>query len=500
MHWAKEIAAKILETRKSFVINTGITPSGEIHIGNMREVLTADAIYRALCALQTKATFNYIADSFDPLRRVYPFLDDSYANHIGKPLSSIPCPCKKHANYSEHFLIPFLESLETLDVKCNILYADKLYKSGAYNKAILESLKNRDKIAQILFEETGRKVEAFWSPFNPICKSCGKMNNTKVLSFDEAKETVTYECACGSKEEIEVAGNGKLTWRVDWPARWNILNVSVEPFGKDHASKGGSFDTGTRIVKEIFKSTPPFPIVYEWISLKGKGDMSSSKGNVISIADMLKAVPPEVLRYMIFRVDPKKSIGFDPSLPLLNLINEYDDINNPNRNEEGFILAQITNKPTSPVPFNHMVNVVQIAQDKLEKIKEILVRNNYNIEHEDIIKERANYARSWLDKYAPEDIKFKVQDKIPENANSLNEKQKTALKTLADRLQEAQTPEQIHELIYKLKEEFSIEPKEIFEAIYISILGKRNGPKVGFFLKSLDSTFVKERFKEISKT
>jgi Lysyl-tRNA synthetase (class I) len=89
------------------VIATGITPSGDIHIGNMREVLTGDMIYRALVDRGKDAELVYIADTFDPLRRVYPFLPRSYEEHVGKPLSSVPDPYGCHENYAEHFLDPF---------------------------------------------------------------------------------------------------------------------------------------------------------------------------------------------------------------------------------------------------------------------------------------------------------------------------------------------------------------------------------------------------------
>ena len=46
------------------------------------------------------------------------------------------------------------------------------------------------------------------------------------------------------------SGNGKLTWRVEWAARWKIFNVTCEPFGKDHAASGGSYDVSSIISKE----------------------------------------------------------------------------------------------------------------------------------------------------------------------------------------------------------------------------------------------------------
>jgi len=66
---------------------------------------------------------------------------------------------------------------------------------------------------------------------------------------------------------------------VDWPARWPIFNVTVEPFGKDHATAGGSYDTGKRISEEIYDYPAPFPMVYEWIPPQGVGAMHSLHGN-----------------------------------------------------------------------------------------------------------------------------------------------------------------------------------------------------------------------------
>jgi len=154
-HWADEIADEILKQgRGPHEISTGISPSGEIHIGNLREVITADVIYRVLKERGIEVTLNYVADNFDPLRKVYPFLDASvYSNHIGKPLSEFPCPCGRHASYAAHFLEPFLASLERLRIHVKVYYADQMYKSGFLLPQIVQALKGRDAIARILHEE-----------------------------------------------------------------------------------------------------------------------------------------------------------------------------------------------------------------------------------------------------------------------------------------------------------------------------------------------------------
>src|SRR5262245_26758885 len=159
-HWADEVAGRVLASGRQPVLSTGISPSGEIHIGNLREVLTADAIYRALLDRGTQPRFNYVCDNFDPLRRVYPFLDPQvYAPLVGRPLSEIPCPCGKHPSYGDHFLEPFLETLAQLRIEVTVYRGDQLYKSGRMTAMILASLRGRDTIARILHELTGKQID-----------------------------------------------------------------------------------------------------------------------------------------------------------------------------------------------------------------------------------------------------------------------------------------------------------------------------------------------------
>ena len=114
-HWADRVAQQAVDDGRPSVISTGISPSGEIHIGNMREVVTGDAVFRALVERGVSARFNFVADSFDPLRRVYPFLTrEKYEPLVGRPISEIPCPCEAHASYAEHFLEPCLGDLLVL--------------------------------------------------------------------------------------------------------------------------------------------------------------------------------------------------------------------------------------------------------------------------------------------------------------------------------------------------------------------------------------------------
>ncbi len=497
IHWADVIAEEVLAREKKHTVASGITPSGAIHIGNMREVVTADAVYKALKDKGADVRLIYIADTFDPLRKLYPFLSKDYEAHVGKPLSDIPCPCGGHRNYSEHFLLPFLEVLHTLDIKPEVYRADELYRDGKYVESIKKALLSRDAIAQILSEVSGRQLEPDWNPFNPVCNECSRLSTTKATGFDIEKETIDYVCKCGSQGTVSMKGGGKLTWRVDWSARWSIFRTTVEPFGKDHATAGGSYDTGKRISREIYNYDPPYPIVYEWIMLKGRGAMHSSTGLAISIKDMLEIVPPEVLRYLIIRQKPEKHIEFDPGLAFLNLIDEYDRGEGDKR---AYQLSQTEASKRTVIPFRHMVTAVQIAEDRgFDYLLTVLKRTDYDTSDTAAIRQRANNARNWLEKYAPLFVKFKIQETLPPQLKSFTKEQKLALSILADELEQGMTGKEIHDNMYKVAAESGINAKKVFEAVYLALLGLKSGPRAGYFLASLDKDFVVRRFKEASK-
>ncbi|MHC1579458.1 MAG: lysine--tRNA ligase [Candidatus Alkanophagales archaeon] len=492
--WAEEIAEEVLRRRgaKKHVVAAGTTPSGHIHIGNLREIVIADAVRNALLERGVDAEMIYVADTYDPLRRRYPFLPESYEEHVGKPLSEIPDPEGCCENYAEHFLNPFLEALGELGIEVKLYRADELYKRGAYADAIRTALERRDDIKRIIDEATGRRSPDDWSPFNPICERCGRLTTTKVKGFDADADAdaggAFYECECGHEGFAPFRGGGKLTWRVDWAARWKILGVTVEPFGKDHAVAGGSYDTGVRISKEVYGYEPPFPIPFEHVILKLEGrlaKMSSSAGVNIPVKEILEVVPPEILKYAILRTKPERHIEFDPGLGLLSIIDEY---------ERKFAADDI--------PFRHMVMLVQLGRRPrsgevdLSLVRAAAERSGYAVRDEDAFARKAAYAERWLRRFAPESMKFELKAALPPEVKTLTEGQKAALRALASTLRDNMTAEELHNAIYAAAESVGIKGADAFKAVYIALLGKPSGPRAGWFLASLDKEFVRRRFLE----
>ena len=225
--------------------------------------------------------------------------------------------------------------------------------------------------------------------------------------------------------------------------------------------------------------------------------MSKSKGNVLSVHRMLEVVPPEVLRYLVVKTRPMRSINFDPGLPMLSLIDEVDDAASEERDPRALELSGAAQLKPIGVPFRHLVNVIQMADFDLDQAVAILRRNKYAVDDPDALKERAGYATRWLREFAPESIKFSIQPELPDQARALDPDQKRFLARLADSLRPGMSGEEIHSTIYALSKEVGLaKTGKAFEAIYCAFLGKKQGPRAGWFLEFLDRDRVVSRLKE----
>lgn len=499
MHWA-DVEADKLDSKEP-LIATGEAPSGPIHLGHIREVLTGEAISRA-----SGGNLLLIVDSIDPLRRSYPFLDDTYENHIGKPLSEIPCPCGDHDNYAEHFMRPFVESLKKLGANLRIEYAHEMYERGDYEEVNRKIISEKDKVAKIIEEETGRELEEDWFPYNPICSECGKIDSTEAIDFDDPY--VNYRCGCGHEGKADIRkADGKLPWRCDWPARWFFLGIDCEPFGKDHSASGGSWDTGKRIIEEIFEVEPPQPVVYEWIQLKGEGPMSSSSGIAIKTEDVLDIISPDVLRFLIMNYKPKTHIDFDPGLGILDLVDDYDTCEEDFFKEKDedqmrtYELSQVDDIPSEKpqrISYRHLVNLVQIYED-YDKIWEVVQKTDQIKEDRkkdyDRFINRAKKVENWLDKFGPDMVKFSLKEELPDV--DLDEKEKEFLKNYLDELTDSGwEPDKLHRLVHSTADEIDISKGKAFRSFYKILLDQNKGPRLGRFLSQLDRDFVEERLEK----
>lgn len=520
MHWADVLARELLERSPAHTLATGITPSGPIHVGNLREVLTTEAVHRAIGDAGGRSTLLYVGDTFDPLRKVYPFLEDhpsiDFAEHVGKPLCEVPCPCGDHPSYAHHFLEPFLTALDELGVEPTTHLAHELYGSGAYQEAIVKALDGTQRIREVLEGVSGRELPVNWLPLNVRCTACGRITGSKPLLYEFPE--LEYRCDCGHEGRVDVRtpGVGKLPWRIDWPARWSFLGVTFEAFGKDHAASGGSWDTGVPIAREIFGIEPPHHTVYEFINVKGGGAMHSSTGTAVAAEAVLQVTPPEVLRFFFHRYQPNKHIEFDPGLGLLDLVDEYDriltlfhetgDSAEVKDVDRVLTLAQpsgeLPEHPGQSVGMRHLSGVVQVYDD-LVGVLASLERSGHVTELEPrerrLLEHRVARTKAWLSTFAPESVTFEVPEDVP--ADALDEDDRAILAALAAVLEATEWEAQaVHDAVYAAAEKAGVGGGRVFKAAYRALIGRDRGPRLGAFLASLEKTWVVARFEAAAST
>src|ERR1700755_2696118 len=74
---------------KPIVCASGLSPSGPIHLGNLREVMTPHLVAAEIRRRGHEPVHIISFDDFDRFRKVPAGVDSSWSEHIGKPLSSV---------------------------------------------------------------------------------------------------------------------------------------------------------------------------------------------------------------------------------------------------------------------------------------------------------------------------------------------------------------------------------------------------------------------------
>lgn len=511
MHWTDDILKKLLMRGDEHVIETGTSISGIPHIGNAADVIRGDAVRKVLAEKGVRAGFIWVADDSDPFRKV-PAGMEKLRNYLGFPVKDIPDPDGCHRNFVDHFVEPFIEDLEIYGIKPDIYSSTELYRGGEFRKEIRKALDESEKIIGILNESRKEPLTDEFIAWAPICEGCGRISTTKVYGRDA--DIVEYRCedtvvsgnevkGCGYRGESDInKGEGKLPWRVEWAARWKHFRVTCEPLGKEHASSGGSFWTSQKICREVFKWDPPVPLIYEFFTMNGQ-KISSSKGNVITLRDWLDICEPEVLKYFMYkRLMKQRDINLR-RIP--SIVDEYD------RAEEvyfgiqegdvtlkrGYELAQIEEPSKLGIPYTMCAVMAQIVPDlNVEDISKRLERQGYHGFDKKRLEKRLKVAGEWNRIYGPEYLNFTISSERDSRQikKKLGDKEKKALREIADELDREQTPEEFHRRIYEISRANSLDPAKLFQAIYRILIGKDRGPKAASFLLTLEKDFIRERF------
>lgn len=507
MQWLNTIVDELIARHPEgeIIVSSGVSPSGTYHLGTLREVLTAELILREVKRRGRSGRHFHVVDDLDNIRKVPVDVPAEFEKYLGMPLCDIPAPDGSDQSYADYFLADLVVAAEGLHLEMDVVRAHEKYREGFYVNAIETVLSHLDTIRSILEDVSGRKLNDQFSPVQVI--EDGYLKNRRFISIQKETHEITYEDKDGQPRSVSYAqGEVKLNWRIDWPARWSLLNVQVEPFGRDHATKGGSYDTGVEIVKQVFNSEPPIPIPYDFINKTGDTKkMSKSAGDTITAADLLKILPPEVVWFFVIRYSPDKQLFFDEGPTLMRLFDEFsellskDDKSPAEQQLLELCLSGVTEQTVSQVPFSHLVASYQSALKDADKTIEIIGRTEHGDvarAEADIIRAELKFIDEWLERRAPDEVKFSLRDTV--NADDFSEQERAFFAGLAGKVAAAPADADgawFHNAIYEFKDSTGFEPKELFQALYKLIIGKTSGPRAGWFLSILPRAWLIDRLK-----
>jgi len=506
MQWLNKVVDELVAKHPEgeIVVSSGVSPSGVYHLGTLREVLTAEAIAYTVRKREREAKHIHVVDDLDVFRKVPVGVPEDFKQYLGKPLCDVPAPDGSDQSYADYYVKDLFVAADKMQLELDVFRAHEKYRAGFFTEAIETALEKQAEIRQILEDVSGRKLGQEWSPIQVM--EDGYLKSREFVSQDRAKKELTFKDKDGQGQVISYAhGEVKLNWRVDWPARWSLLNVMAEPFGRDHATKGGSYDTGAVIVKHVFDAEPPVPLPYNFINQTGQTKkMSKSAGDVITADDLLEMLPPEVVWFFILRYPPDKQLFFDEGPTLMRLVDEFGELlAKPDKTSDDEQLIDIClhglDRPTvSRVPFSHLVASYQAALRDVDKTLSVIRRT----EHADVVDADADIIRNelrfidaWLDKSAPDDVKFSLLEKV--QANQFTDTEKRFLAELADKVEHAPADadgEWFHAAIYGFKTD-DMPPKELFTILYRALIGQTSGPRAGLFLSILPRDWLLKRLR-----
>jgi len=524
MDWADELAASVSGPQ---VVNDSKTPSGTVHVGSLRGPVILDVIARALRGRGLETTLLYGIDDMDPMDAQALLTPDAVATEMGRPLAHVPDQAGDgHASYARHHAQVFIDVFAGLGIHPDRYYwMSDIYLTGAMDGFIRTALDRAATVREIYRRVANVQHPDAWHPLSVVCESCGRVGTTIVTKWDG--ERVFYECradlvtwaqGCGHSGWVSpFGGRAKLPWNLEWAAQWSLFGVTIEPGGKDLSTAGGSRDRSDAIAREIFEREPPLNVPYEFLNIGGK-KMSTSKGRGAAAHEIADVVPPEQLRFLFIRPRPNHAIEFEPegtdAIP--RLFDEFDRFAAATAGREvrgeiapGFeaTFAYALLDPHADVgaeaaafrpPFAHLALLLQIPNVDVMARVDAEKGSPLSERERQILDERVHAARAWLETYAPDRAIVAIRETLPQDAvAALDDDQRRYLAALADAAVGAPTPptsgETWQDLIFNAAAEARLPNGRAFAALYAAFLGRPNGPRAGWLLASLDSSFVVER-------
>jgi lysyl-tRNA synthetase class 1 len=543
IHWIRDIVDEVLERDlDQYLIVTGKSMSGSVHSGFMKEIIIADAIKRELQTFGKDAKTVFISDDYDPIRAFPPSLTLSPDEYMGVPYSDAPDPHGCCESLGTHWTNELVETFPEFGADPEVVYQSKLYETKEMLDAVRICLNHTETIREILIEYVARDfdekqkaeyIESMktWYPVSVVCPKCGRIQSggkgsiipNRVTSYNSESDEVSYKCAhCGHSETTKLDKvRLKLSWRVDWPAKWYVMKTTCEPAGKDHSVKGGSYDTGLEISRQVFGWEGPVKVPFEWVRWGGR-DMGTSKGVVFTPRAWLNIAPSELFRYMVLRTDPDKANNIQTDL-IPDLVDIYETferdyygLDDADSEKQEFAkvlyplteIRQVSEKYIPKLSFKFAVVTSQLQgilkEDTILERCYLALKKQHNLseiskESKALIPTRLSRALHWARDFGSKRDKVDVPDKVPmEIIDTLTDTDREFLKKFVELLKgDLLDDEELQGKVFAIAREVGLKDKRAFVVLYRILISRKSGPRLGGFLNLLGNEWVLNRIMSV---
>lgn len=491
--WPYEEARKLLKrypdgvpAKGHVLFETGYGPSGLPHIGTFNEVLRTTMVRHAFEALSDIPTrLIAFSDDMDGLRKVPDNVPNKemLVQHLGKPLTQVPDPFGTHDSFAAHNNALLCEFLDRFGFDYEFVSSTDYYHGGRFDDALRGVLRNYQAILDVMLPTLGKERQATYSPVLPISPKSGIVLQVPVEVIDAEQGLIAFDDGGDRVVQSVLGGKAKLQWKVDWAMRWVALGVDYEMSGKDLID---SVTQSSKIAR-VLGGKPPEGFNYEMF-LDEKGEkISKSKGNGLSLDQWLTYGPDESLAFYIFR-EPRKAKALHMGV-IPRAVDDYWQFrgnwpNQPIEQKLGNPVHHIHNgnvpSETLPVTFGLLLNLVGVMGGDATKEQVWGYLGNYVADAspenwpalDKLIDYALAYARDFvaptLQRRAPTGVEIEALRRLDADLAALP----------ADA-----SAEDIQNIVYEIgKTGGFAELRDWFKALYETLLGSSQGPRMGSFI------------------
>ncbi len=515
--WLDRIAKEIIDRERhlgrdlSLIrVESGLGASGIPHIGSLGDAARAYGVRLALEEADTPSELIAYSDDMDALRKVPAGLPDWLNQDLAKPVSEIKDPFGCHNSYGAHMSALLLEGLDLLGLRYRFQSGYESYKRGLLVKQIDLILRNAKEIGNKIKELTGQEKYLETLPYFPQCANCHRLNVAHSQSYDPQTKRVHYKCSgdeigkkwvegCGYEGDADISkGEGKLSWKVEFAARWAAFDIRFEAHGKELID---SVKINDWICDNVLGFPHPYHVVYELFQDKAGKKISKSVGNLVMPQKWLSLASPQSLLLIYYkRIAAARNIS-EEDIPIY--MDEFDHLEDlyfgkvkePNKAKEArlkgiYYYSYLRNPPKSPsqhVPYRLLVELATVApkENTEEYIAKRLVEYRAVKSVDEGVRTRIKYAIDWSKEFSLRQEPFELE-----------EKEREAVLDLASKLQRQQDEDAIQTAIFDAARAHGLEPAQFFRVLYKILVGTERGPRLGPYIADLGPSTVAKKLKD----